>query len=357
MPDFDNSKSGSVDDLIAAASEHGVTLLLHEQIKLNQDAVDYPSSLLDRLVEIERNEIAAELFRLAETRTALICLRDAGIQVLVLKGTALAYGLYAKPYLRPRIDADLLFADAEIAQAAGMALEAIGYQCLSLMPKPDKNAISYEVAYRKTSRHGTTQTMDVHWALANNALYGSRFSSAELIEHARDIKALAPNAKGLGWIHAMAHACVHRVAHLPEGQGDKLIWLYDMHLMCARFSDQDWKDFVGLAEQRQLAGAFTSGLQETVAAFNTILPEHLLPMLVNLAKKERFKVSKAGSAIYIDLHGLYWMTNGQRWHWFLQTFFPPAEYMMERDGLTSSLQLPLAYAKRIFHRLFRSNAR
>lgn len=350
---FDTAKLGGADDVVSAAIDHGVALLLNEQVKLGQDQVIYPLPLLERLAEIERNEIASELFRQAETRAVLACLRDAGIPTLVLKGTALAYGLYAKPYLRHRIDTDLLFQSAEAAEAAGLALETIGYRCMSLMPKPDKNAISFEVAYQRTSQHGTTQTMDIHWALANNALYGSRFSNAELLSDARELPMLTPGAKGLSLLHAMAHACIHRVAHIPEGQGDKLIWLYDMHLLAARFSEQDWSDLLSIAGKRQLAGAFSSGLQETVRSFNTAIPGHVLPTLQTLANRERFKVSKATSSAYIDLHGLYWMNNGQRWHWFLQTFFPPADYMLERDGLKSRWRLPWAYAKRIYRRIFR----
>ncbi len=353
MPVFDQARLGSVDDVLSMAHDHGVAMLLYEQIKHNPDGRIYPQALLDRLAEIERNEVASELFRLAEARAALSCLQGAGIPVLVLKGTALAYSLYPEPYLRPRTDTDLLFQDAKAAEAAGVALEAIGYECLSLMPKPDKNAISFEVAYQRTSKHGTSQIMDIHWALANNALYGARFSNAELLTETREIPALGANAKGLGLVHAMAHACMHRVAHIPEGQGDKLIWLYDIHLLSSRFTEQDWADFLSIAKQRQLAGAFGSGLQETVTTFNTALPAEVLPLLLKLAKKERFKVSKATSSAYIDLHGLFWMTHGQRWHWFVQTLFPPVEYMRQRDGLVSAYGLPMAYAKRIYKRIFK----
>ncbi len=351
MPCFDASELGSVDEVLAAASEHGVTVLLHEQIKLNQDKTAYPESLLDRLAEIELNEIAAELFRLAEARVALACLKRAEVPVLVLKGTALAYGLYAKPYLRPRIDVDILLQDAVAAEAAGKALETIGYVCQTMMPKPEKNAISFEVPYLRTSKHGTGNAMDVHWALANNALYGSRFSNAELLADARELPMLGPMAKGLSLIHAMAHACVHRVAHIKYGEGDKLIWLYDMHLLAARFTQQDWQAFLVLAEKRQLAGAFYSGLEETVKVFHTKMPANVLPELFALSKQESFDVGRAASSVYFDWHNLKWMTNGQRWFWFLQTFFPPVEYMMKRDGLKSRAQLPWAYIKRIIGRL------
>lgn len=351
MRGFNESTLGTVDEVLAAASEHGVTVLLNEQIKLNQDKTVYPQTLLDRLAKLERNEIAAELFRLAEARVALACLKRAEVPVLVLKGTALAYGLYAKPYLRPRIDVDILLQDAVAAGAAGQALETIGYECQTIMPKPEKNAISFEVPYLRTSKHGTGNAMDIHWALANNALYGSRFSHAELMAESRDIPMVGEGAKGLGWLHAMAHACIHRVAHIPEGQGDKLIWLYDMHLLAARFTPQDWQTFLAQAEKRQLAGAFYSGLEETVKAFHTNLPANVLPELFALSKQESFDVGRAASPVYFEWHNLRWMTNGQRWHWFLQTFFPPVEYMMKRDGLKSRAQLPWAYIKRIIGRL------
>lgn len=351
IPALDESKTHVVDEVLATAFDHGVTMLLNEQIKLNQDRVVYPPDLLNRLAEIERNEIASELFRLAETRRTLSSLEEAGIPVIVLKGTALAYSLYPKPHLRPRADTDLLFQNAEVAEAAGMVLKSIGYHCSSLMAKPSKNAISFEVEYRSTSKFGSSQALDVHWALANNALYCSRFTNAELLLNARELPLLGRKAKGLSLLYAMAHACVHRVAHIPEGQGDKLIWLYDIHLLSREFSEKNWQDFLQIAEHRQLAGAFHSGLQATVITFDTRVPPSVMLALLNMSKKERFKVDNATSAAYIDLHGLFWMSNPQRWHWFLQTFFPPAKYMMKRDGLKSRAQLPWAYVKRIIKRL------
>lgn len=355
MLGFDLAKLGSIDEVLETAQDHGVLLLLQEHIKLSKASVEYPQAMLDRLTELERNEVATELLRFSESRKVLSSLEAAGIAVLVLKGTALAYGLYEKPYLRPRGDTDILLQNAEAAEAAGVVVKSMGYECSSLMHKPSKNAISFEVEYRRTSKHGSSQSLDIHWALANNALYASRFSNAELLAGARELPMLGPNIKGLGFVHAMAHACVHRVAHLPEGLGGRLIWLYDMHLLSAKFSVNDWTEFLQIASQRQLAGAFLDGLRSTVDAFHTLIPSNVLPTLQNLAKKERFDVSKANSAAYIDLQGLYWMTNAQRWHWFLQTFFPPAEYMRKRDGLTSSIQLPFAYGKRIFRRIFLRN--
>ena len=83
----------------------------------------------------------------------------------------------------------------------------------------------------------------------------------------------------------------------------------------------------------------------------TKMPANVLPELFALSKQESFDVGRAASSVYFDWHNLKWMTNGQRWHWFLQTFFPPVDYMMKRDGLKSRAQLPWAYLKRIIGRL------
>lgn len=352
-PTFEPGILGSVDEVLEVARENGVSLFLLERIKLDANTGGCPQALLDRLAEIELNEVASEMLRRFEANRILSSLENAGIPVIVLKGTALAYGLYAKPYLRPRGDTDILLQNALYAEAATAVLKKEGYVSLSLMPKPSQNAISFEVEYRRTSKYGTQQSLDIHWALANNALYGGRFTNEELLVSARELPLLGAGIRGLGWVHAMAHACIHRVAHLPEGLGGRLIWLYDIHLLAAKFSEQDWAQFLHIARERQLAGAFTSGLEATVDAFHTVLPDQLLPTLQKLAKKEHFKVVKASSSAYIDLHSVYWMTSGQRWHWFMQTFFPPVKYMMERDGLKNRAQLPWAYARRIFRRFFR----
>ena len=110
--------------------------------------------------------------------------------------------------------------------------------------------IIHELGCYKTSGGGFTHALDVHWRLNNAALLSERFTFAELAAAAVPIPALGPHAQGLGSVHALLLACMHRVAHLPEGNADRLIWLYDIHLLAQHLIDQQWQEIVILTEER-----------------------------------------------------------------------------------------------------------
>ena len=65
-----------------------------------------PAGVKDVFDMTARRESVFEALRFRETRRVLSRLGDAGIECLVLKGTALAYTHYSAAYLRPRSDTD-----------------------------------------------------------------------------------------------------------------------------------------------------------------------------------------------------------------------------------------------------------
>jgi hypothetical protein len=62
----------------------------------------------------------------------------------------------------------------------------------------------------------------------------------------------------------MLLACMHRGTHRhnpyyvsdePHFGGDRLIWLYDLHLLAGSFSEHDWQSLIARAEGKGLLGA------------------------------------------------------------------------------------------------------
>src|SRR5437762_7670051 len=85
----------------AALEEHGMAPLLYARLGI--------AALRHAAVRAA----ALEPFRLADLRMLLDALAARGVDVLITKGTAMAYSLYKRPDLRPRADTDPLRAAAD----------------------------------------------------------------------------------------------------------------------------------------------------------------------------------------------------------------------------------------------------
>jgi len=104
-----------------------VTGLLLAGLSRHADPSGVPPALVPALQHCIRHESAVELSREIELEHVLSLLAQAGLNPLIIKGTALAYTLYDAPHLRSRCDTDLLFPDRASAEQAWKVLERMGY--------------------------------------------------------------------------------------------------------------------------------------------------------------------------------------------------------------------------------------
>src|SRR5437870_7520073 len=87
------------------AAEHGVLPLVAERLAHGEYV---PAALRTLLRTRETDAIVLDLARVAELKQLLRALARGGVLPLLLKGAHLAYSHYARPYLRPKSDTDLL---------------------------------------------------------------------------------------------------------------------------------------------------------------------------------------------------------------------------------------------------------
>jgi len=258
--------------LVACATEDVAPLLWHGLREANELAA-WPPAVREGLAGAAHAAAARELLAAREIARVLAALAKQNIRPLLFKGTALAYGIYPHPALRPRNDTDLLVRAADVP-AARVALDALGYtaavQC-------DGELLFRQFEVHRADALGVEHVLDLHWAISTQSLFADVLTYAELWPRAAPLPALGPHAAGLGLVDALLLALIHPVMH---HQNDvRLLWVYDAHLLAGRLDRAAWDTLVERARAKRIAAVCVHGLERSRALFGTAVPEDALAAL------------------------------------------------------------------------------
>lgn len=343
--------------LLQVSAAHGVDALLDDRLASVGAARGWPDLILDRFRTTAIKQAAVELAREHELRALLDRFGRDGVNPILLKGTPLAYSLYPQPQLRPRCDTDILI-PVEQRVLAERALRECGHRT----PPVAGGAIaSYQRCYTKPTTIGIDHVVDLHWRASNRQLFAQALTYGELASSSIRIPALGPVAKAPNPLYALLLALIHRIAHLPEridglaeSQANRLIWLYDIHLLAEALSEDDWRRLIDLANRKGLRSLCADGLRMTQRHLHTAIPEAVLRALSAAGDKELsaryLRPSRAGLAL-AELRAL--PTWGERVQLVKDWFLPPAEYMLHKYRQSNRWLLPWLYLRRVSGGLMR----
>ncbi len=209
--------------LLDLGRAHGALPLVHQ--RLDAEA-GWPPALRAAIARQARAEAAVEAVHGAYLARALAALDDAGVPVLVFKGTALAYSVYARPSLRPRDDTDLLVSPRD-ARCAIEALQRLGHVRARAV---SGEQIVHQACLTRTDARGVRVNLDLHWRISNRPRYANALEAGELLARSEPATALAPGARIPCAQDALLLACVHLHGHHREQP--RLVWLLDLLLLC-----------------------------------------------------------------------------------------------------------------------------
>lgn len=335
------------DAVLAAAGDEGVVALLRGALGAGPAASrDDLTALTKRLLAAEREQVAAEILRNAEAQRVSTILLDAGLPFLLLKGAALAYRIYERPHQRPRCDLDLLMPTAAVVESARPLLKSLGYAGSAV---GTDTLLSNETEFRRQASGGSVHWIDAHWALTGNALFGTRFGYAELALDSVCIPCFPPAVRGLGDVHALIHACLHRVSNMRSGQEDRLIWLYDVVLLAGRLSPAGWERLVALATDRGVAGPVLGGIEAAKYWLSCSAPESVFESLRCAAANEPFDLRHAKQRGYLEWHSFRALPARLRGRWLWEKLFPSAAYIEEWSGRRGRGVAAAHYARRLLN--------
>ncbi|TVQ90840.1 MAG: hypothetical protein EA400_05665 [Chromatiaceae bacterium] len=340
-------------DLLAAAAHHGVTLLLYARLKPTASWQTWPEALRRALEQQAQTATTRDLLRTRELVATLATLTAAGITPLVMKGAALAHSLYPAPALRTRQDTDLLVRRDQAAPTARL-LEARGYRSAQRL---DALAhFNHQIEYHQRDGYDIRHTIDLHWRISNTELFALAWTQTELAQRAVPVPALGPAVRALGFADALLLACAHRAHHAyePAGEGedryagDRLIWLYDIHLLAQAMTTTDWECFTRLASAKRLQRICLDSFTLTRQALGTNFPGPVMAALTRTAHRAIPLEALQGNELQRLLATLRATRSWARRLGLIASYlFPPPAYILAKYDTQRRWQLPLLYVRRI----------
>jgi hypothetical protein len=190
-----------------------------------------------------------------------------------MKGSSLAYDVYLDPAWRVRSDVDVLVRAGDRASVRSL-LHELGY--VSFTAVSGEWAVS-QFQCERVVAPGLRHLCDVHWKIVNRLRVADAVRFDELAGAAIPLPTLGPAARGLGRMHALWLACVHRAVHHYDQ--DTLLWLYDVHLLVEALDAAGVEQLVALAERTGVRRICLRALLLARTRFGTRIPAAVLAAL------------------------------------------------------------------------------
>ena len=110
-------------------------------------------------------------------------------------------------------------------------------------------------------------------------MFRSTLPFEECLKTSQPVPELGRNARTLSITDLMLHACIHRIAHGRNTERNRLIWLYDIHLLTEVMNEAEMDHFALVARQKAVGYLCADALEVCQTIFGTTLPENSLSLL------------------------------------------------------------------------------
>jgi hypothetical protein len=301
----------------------------------------FPPEEIARLTGETRAAAVDDVARTRELVRVAGALEDAGCQPIVFKGAALAHTHYRQPWLRPRLDLDVLVAERG-REPASRALRGLGYERL---PFVSGRLVMYQEPLVRAEAGGLEHVVDLHWRVANPQVVSRVLSHQEISLRSVAIAVPGGRLRVPCPADAFVLACVHRAAHHQDAQD--LLWLFDIHLVATRLSDAEWRAVVGTAAAGTVTALCARGLALAASRFGTTVPAFVTAALGHTVAAEPSAVFLRGGLtpagrLRSDLRAL---GVADRARLLFEIVAPPRAYMRAVHG--DAAWLPWLYVRRV----------
>ncbi len=336
------------DDFLQAARSGGVAPLVYEAVR-GQGLL--PASVEEGLRLDYYGVARINVLRFHRLEEVLRRLADAGIDVILLKGAALAEAIYGNLALRPMGDFDLLVHEEDV-EGALRVLAGLGYARPYGEFRP-----GFIRAFRNQimmSKAGDTETrpIEIHWRLLAPLHYQRAIPSGWLWQTAGaarlgnvPVRILSPEAQVL-------HLCGHLLQHGGCEKANAR-QLYDLAEAIVLYRERiDWDQVLARAQAYDLVLPLREALSRAHELWSLPVPPEVWERLQRLQPsrgEQRAFALLAGQGLVAPRlwNGLTSIPGwGLRLRYVWGNLFPSAEYMLAQYRIRSRLLLPLYYPYR-----------
>ncbi len=309
-------------EVLSQAEAHGLGPLLYKHLRTAE--IQLPSTTKRSLQGLYLRHRQANQVRLEALAEILEAYQAADIQVLVLKGAALAQLIYPEPGLRPMGDIDLLVKETEIYHAQRL-LADLGFN--AYVPPagqlPDKHLLP---AMRYSE--GFAVDVEIHHNLFNEEDAVSVVLT-DLTADPIPFVVHGVNAYTLGYEETLWHLCQHLLHHTSVWELGRLrlVWLADIVGFAEKFVDEiDWD---GVARHYPL-------VLKTLSLLHFVIP-----LSDRLRRRAPIKIGAAPQEVGLDFQGWPRATIGEQWEKgfgriLRDSFFPSEWWLRLRYQLGSA---------------------
>ena len=344
------------DKLLIALKNQWISPLLYWKITTLSSASHLPNHVVEQL----RNAFLWSRFRTLQMEKQLSgmlgAFQHAGIEILILKGPALARSVYPDPATRPSSDLDILIKPSQVKRA-GVLLEELGYQLETKRFMSFLKNIYKDEIFKATGNTRNLRGIELHWDLY--LLHGTtrEVGVEDLFQRAVELKTPSQTMSILHPIDALMYAAINIRNHLPH---NRLTWIYDTALLAGQLSKaDDWKILQRRCVEWRGRNALETALKQAREWTGISIPfgfdnfsQWPAPVAVESARHRRPDMGHewltGGMLIYVirtlrfdTLSSIFSMVTG-----VFTLLFPSVDYIRASYPPSHRWLLPLSYVRR-----------
>ena len=271
--------SGAGQAIAQRAEYHGISHLL---ATLTGGEAGWPRSLAGIFRETAMAREFWEASHMRAVQPALGALVQAGVTPIVMKGTALAYLLYASPAARTRGDTDLLVSPEDLPRAREV-LQGAGFS-----RGQDAHGTLFQESWQAPSGQDLIHVIDLHWQINDSPVLQQALPLEEALARTRALPRLGDGVRALSYGDSLLQQAFNAKWHSDFGffldrerviGMRRLIWAYDVHLLLQAMDRAELDLLVRRAVDAGAAHALLEAIEHAQTAVGAPVSEHMLSRL------------------------------------------------------------------------------
>ncbi len=233
------------------AGREGISPLIYNKLRKNGRIDTIPPWVIEKLRQSYYSNMASNIVMYYELGKILRAFKQKGIEVIVLKGAALAEIVYKNIALRPMCDVDLLVKREDLFEVKKVLTE-LGYACMIHdyeLCQEYNETFGKELPFiKQDSPH---LKLEIHWNLSDYSYYVETDPIDQFWENAIEVEISDVSTLILCPEDLIIYLCYHLAVNHPSS--NYLLWFYDIDQVIRYYEDNlDWDKLINRAKGLKL---------------------------------------------------------------------------------------------------------